>query len=69
MSKENDILIRVRNFMKYWHPEIPRQLPEPARVEYNALHAAIDAHLAPAEKPVAKKAAKKKAAKKVSKKK
>ena len=70
MSKETQILIRVRDFMKYWHPQIPRTLPEAARVEYNAIHCELDKALAPMKlETPAKKVAKKKAKKKVSKKK
>jgi len=67
MSNEKDILVRLKRFMDYWHPQIPRQLPEPARIEYNAIHAAVDAALevkAEVEVLVAKKVSKKKASKK-----
>jgi hypothetical protein len=57
--------------MDYWHPQIPRSLPEPARIEYNAIHAAVDAALevkaaieVKAEVVVEKKVSKKKVSKK-----
>ena len=65
MSNERQLLIRVRDFMKYWHPEIPRQLPEPARVEYNLLHDLIDKQLeVKVDVPKKKKAKKKRVSKK-----
>ncbi len=57
-------MVRVRDFMKYWHPQVPRQLPEPARIEYNALHAEIDNALTDAPAPKKKAARKKKVSKK-----
>jgi len=67
MSNENQILQRVQSFMNYHYPDIPRQLPEPARVEYGLLRDVINLHLAP--KPEAPKPVKKAKKKKVSKKK
>lgn len=64
MSNERKILSRIKKFMDYWHPQIPRQLPEAARVEFNAIHAEIDAELVEVPKKVAKKVAKKKVSKK-----
>jgi len=63
VSIERQLLIRVRDFMKYWHPEVPRILPEAARTEYNHLHGMIDQVLE-VKKPEPKKAAKKKVSKK-----
>jgi len=68
MSNETQILIRVQKFMNYHFPDIPRQLPEPARVEYNLLRDVINAHLAAPEPFFPKKTAPKKVAKKASKK-
>ena len=66
MSNETQILVRVKAFMDYWHPQIPRQLPEAARGEYNMLHDVLDKHFGKPEKapPQAKKKAKKKVSKK-----
>jgi hypothetical protein len=70
MSNENQILIRVQAFLKYWGPQIIRILPDAAQVELNLLREVIDKQLEPKPEPpkVKKKPAKKKA-KKVSKKK
>jgi len=71
MSNERQILVRVQSFMNYHYPDIPRQLPEVARIEYGLLRDVINAQLALPPDPVpepAKKVAKKKS-KKVAKKK
>ena len=52
MSNENQILIRVQNFMNYHYPDIPRMLPEVAKVEYNLLREVINLHLAPKPEPI-----------------
>jgi len=72
MSNERQILVQVQKFMNYHEPELSRQLPDTARVEYNFLRELIDKALEPVVRrpaPVVSKAPAKKKAKKVAKKK
>ena len=69
MSNERQILVQVQKFMNYHEPELSRQLPDTARVEYTFLRELIDKALEPvvrklAVRPPVKKAAKRKVAKK-----
>ena len=69
MSNDRQILVQVQKFMNYHEPELSRQLPDTARVEYTFLRELIDKALEPvvrkpAVRPPVKKAAKRKVAKK-----